>query len=176
MLLYKCRPNELQGFGDYLKELGYKNGFSNVKKFKKFLANSSKRTHYIYCSYSGLVRIISGLFIELGLDHPVSDGIQRPQCFGCLNQEPKHWNCTIPDLARCEEIRHYCHLIDTPRDEFQSKRENYCGLMMCSTKKLGLNFSPAKEGRYYADILSKEEREGRTVPEIYPPHMEFTNF
>lgn len=43
MLLDRSRPNDQQTFNDYLNDLGKKNGFSDIKSFKKFLINSSKR-------------------------------------------------------------------------------------------------------------------------------------
>ena len=45
MLLDRSKPNDQQGFGDYLNELGYKNGFGDIRLFKIFLAKSSKRKY-----------------------------------------------------------------------------------------------------------------------------------
>lgn len=174
MLLDRSKPNDQQGFGDYLSDLSYKNGFNDVGRFKRFLINSSKKKYYVCCSYSGLVRIISGLFIELGIDDVPSAVVQRPQCFRCLYMEPKNWDWDLPDKARCHQLVSVRGLFDSPRNQFQDNRASYCGLMMCSVKKLGLNFSPLKEGLYYADILSKEERDEESVPRIYASHRAFT--
>jgi hypothetical protein len=174
MLLDRTRPNEQQGFGDYLSDLGKKNGFSDIKRFKLFLFNSSKKRYYVYCSYSRLVRIISGLFIELGIDQTEDAGVERPQCFRCLNTEPKSWVWDTPEEWRCQQMLDFSDLFKSPREKFRTNREDFCGLMRCSAKKLGLDFSPVKEGLYYADILSKEERDEDGVPRIYADHKAFT--
>ncbi|MFW1808731.1 hypothetical protein [Acinetobacter ursingii] len=75
MLLDRSRPNDQQTFDDYLNDLGKKNGFSDIKAFKKFLVNSSKKWYRTY-SVNNLdrYRAISGLFLELGIDQKeVSD-------------------------------------------------------------------------------------------------------
>ncbi len=177
MLLDRSRPSEFQGFGDYLSELGRKNGFNSIARFKRFLFNSSKNKYYVCSTYSRLARIISGLFIELGIDKSVDDGIERPQCFRCLNTQPKKWIWEVPGENRCEEILYWNDLFNPPREKFKTSREDYCGIMMCSSSRLGLNFSPQKMGLYFADILSKEERvqyiEEYGVPVIYADHKAF---
>lgn len=180
MLLDRSRPDESQGFGDYLSELGCKNGFSDVGRFKRFLFNASKNRYYVCCSYSKLTRIISGLFIELGIDKGENDGVEHPQCFRCLNTQPKKWKWEVPGEQRCQQILFFNDLFKPPRDKFKTtSREEFCGLLMCSADRLGLDFSPRKMGLYYADILSIEERdqyrEGYGVPGIYAEHKAFTN-
>lgn len=173
MLLDRSKPNDQQGFGDYLNELGYKNGFGDIRLFKTFLAKSSKRKYHISCTYSGLVRIISGLFIELGIDQTEDHESARPQCFRCLNTHPQSWIWEVPGEHRCQQILFYTDVFKPPRDKYQTTREEFCGLMMCSAKRLGLNFSPLKEGLYYADILSKEERDEVPAPRIFASHRAF---
>jgi len=174
MLLDRTRPKECQGFGDYLCDLGKKNGFADVKKFKQFLVNSSKKRYYVCSSYSRLVRIVSGLFIELGLDQAAGSDCAKPQCFRCLNMQPNSWTWDAPDEVRCRQLISYRDLFKPPRDKFRGNREEFCGLMMCSVKRLGLNFSPRKEGLYYADQYSKVEREEEIISRIFPAYKAFT--
>lgn len=61
-------------------------------------------------------------------------------------------------------------LFEAPREKFWTDREDYCGLIRCSVKGLGLNFSSRKAGLYYADMLSKVERESGYVSRIYPTY------
>lgn len=173
MLLDRPRPVEDQGFGDYLSELAYSNGFKDVGAFKQFLETSSVRKYGIFGTYGRLLRIITGLFVELGIDGIPSGEGPRPLCFRCLNMIPANWNWSVITDAQCQDKLSFPMQIGMVPGSFQGNRANYCGLMMCSVKKLGLNYSPSKEGLFYADILSREERAERQAPRIYPAYLAF---
>ncbi|HFG6842930.1 hypothetical protein U2E19_04755 [Acinetobacter baumannii] len=155
MLLDRSRPNDQQTFSDYLNDLGKKNGFSDIKTFKNFLINSSKERYCIYSADSiDIFRVISGLFLELGIDQlEVSDGM-RPKCFKCLDRYPENWSwnkiaeygCVVPTFtSKTFELLHQA---------FKTKnKEEYCGLIKCSMSKLGLNTSPLSDRLYFADLM-----------------------
>ena len=174
MLLDRTRPTRDQGFGDYLNDLGKKNGFINIRKFKIFLINSSKKKYYVYCSYTSLISVIVGLFIELGIDQIGSSGCAKPLCFRCLNTVPVSWVWIAVDESRCKELIYYWNFGLPPKDKFRGDREEFCGLMKCSVSRLGLDFSPKKEGLYYADQFSKNERDENIILKIYPDYKAFT--
>ena len=93
MLLDRSRPNAQQKFSDYLNDLGKKNGFSDIQTFKKFLINSSKKWYCIYSFDSiNIFRIISGLYIELGIDQVEESDVMRSQCFRCLDRYSENWS------------------------------------------------------------------------------------
>lgn len=166
MLLDRSRPNDQQTFDDYLSDLGKKNGFSDIKTFKKFLINSSKKW---YCTYSvnnlDRYRIISGLFLELGIDQiEVSDVLQL-QCFKCLDRYPKVWAWSEIAKLPCVGPEAYTNKIFEPLQQaFKTKNKiEYCGLIKCSMRKLGLSNSSLPDGFYFADLASKEK-----IMKIYP--------
>ena len=93
MLLDRSRPNDQQKFSDYLNDLGKKNGFSDIQTFKKFLINSSRKWYCIYSFDSiDIFRVISGLYIELGIDQVEESDVMRSQCFRCLDRYSENWS------------------------------------------------------------------------------------
>ncbi len=173
MLLDRTRPSEDQGFGDYLNDLGKKNGFINIRKFKIFLMNSADKKYYVYCSYSSFVKVIVGLFIELGIDKIGSPDCAKPLCFGCLNTLPVNWALITASESRCRKVISFWNGCLLPGYEVSGDREEFCGLMKYSVSRLGLNFSPKKEGLYYADQFSKNERDENNILKIYPDYKAF---
>jgi hypothetical protein len=174
MLLDRSMPNDQQGFGDYLSDLARKNGFCSVGKFKRFLIDSANRRYKVSSNYANLTRIISGLFIELGIDQVSSPDVTKPQCFRCLTAEPKGWVWSVVGQAKCSEIVKNYSLFSPCQENLIADRSEYCGLMICSARKLGLNFLPSKEGRYFADIFSGDERVKSSPSKIYPSYKAFT--
>jgi hypothetical protein len=91
VLLDRSRPNDQQKFSDYLNDLGKKNGFSDIQTFKKFLINSSKNgIAPILLTAFDIYRIISGLYIELGIDQVEVSDVMQIQCFKCLDRYPEN--------------------------------------------------------------------------------------
>lgn len=166
MLLDRSRPNDQQTFDDYLNDLGKKNGFSDIQAFKKFLINSSKKWYYTY-SVNNLdrYRVISGLFLELGIDQIEVSDVMQLQCFKCLNRYPEVW--TWGEIAKypCVGPEAYTSKIFEPLQQaFKTKNKvEYCGLIKCSMSKLGLSTSLLPDGFYFADMASKEK-----MMKIYP--------
>lgn len=174
MLLDRSRPNDQQGFGDYLSDLGMKNGFADVKCFKLFLIRSSKKRYRVHSKYNSVFWIISGLFIELGLDQEELLDCKKPQCFSCITDNPKNWSWRF--LAnRCKWLTAQQKMFYPPYDKSKTGGiEKFCGLMQCRVSSLGLDFSPRKAGLYYADVHSKEEHDQSLVSRIFPPYKDFT--
>ena len=173
MLVYRARPSEQETFGDYLSSLGEKNGFSDVRAFKSFLANSSREHYQIGCSYNMMMRIISGLFVEIGLHDAKAPQEGRRLCFACVNTIPQRWDWSLPEVEWCQTCFNSRTFFYNWDEELVNKREDFCGLMRCSVKWLGLDFSPKKEGLYFADILSRAERELITSANFYPQYKAF---
>jgi len=174
MLLDRSKPNGCQSFGDYLNDLGRKNGFSDLNRFQLFLINSSSRMYYVHPTYKLTFQVISGLFIELGLDQAEMSDCAKPQCFLCVRGEPKNWVWKVPSKRRCKEQRTWHgHFFKSPRERFRTDREEFCGVIKCSLSRIGLDFSPEKAGLYYADMFSKEEHDESYIPRIYPTHKAF---
>lgn len=158
MLLIRSRPNDQQTFSDYLNDLGMKNGFSDIETFKKFLKNSSKEMYYIYSADSvDIFRVISGLYIELGIDQIEVSDVMQIQCFKCLDRYPKVWSwdkiaeypCVGPDAYTSQKYEQL-------QQAFKTKnKEEYCGLIKCSISKLGLNTSSLSDRIYFADLISE---------------------
>ena len=155
MLLDRSRPNDQQKFSDYLNDLGKKNGFSDIQTFKKFLINSSRKWYCIYSFDSiDIFRIISGLYIELGIDQVEESDVMRSQCFRCLDRYSENWSwnkiaeypCVGPTFTRKK--------FEPLQQLFKTKnKEEYCGLIQCSMSKLGLNTSPLSDRIYFADLI-----------------------
>ena len=165
MLLDRSRPNDQQTFDDYLNDLGKKNGFSDIQAFKKFLINSSKKWYYTY-SVNNLdrYRVISGLFLELGIDQIEVSDVMQLQCFKCLNRYPEVW--TWGEIAEypCVGPTFTSKKFEPLQQLFKTKnKEEYCGLIQCSMSKLGLSTSLLPDGFYFADMASKEK-----MMKIYP--------
>lgn len=160
MLLDRSRPNDQQTFDDYLNDLGKKNGFSDIKAFKKFLVNSSKKWYRTY-SINNLdrYRAISGLFLELGIDQKEVSDIMQIQCFKCLDRYPEIWSWNKIAEYECVGPEAYTSKTCEPLQQaFKTKnKEEYCGLIKCSMSKLGLSTSPLPDGFYFADLASKEK-------------------
>ena len=156
MLLDRSRPNDQQTFDDYLNDLGKKNGFSDIKAFKKFLVNSSKKWYRTY-SVNNLdrYRAISGLFLELGIDQKEVSDIMQIQCFKCLDRYPEIWSWNKIAEYECVGPEAYTSKTCEPLQQaFKTKnKEEYCGLIQCSMSKLGLNTSPLSDRIYFADLI-----------------------
>lgn len=155
MLLDRLRPNDQQKFSDYLNDLGKKNGFTDIQTFKKFLINSSKKRYYIYSIDSiNIFRIISGLYIELGIDQVEEPDIMRTQCFRCLDRYPENWSWSQIAEYPCVGPTFTSKKYEPLHQLFKSKnKEEYCGLIQCSMGKLGLNTSPLSDRIYFADLI-----------------------
>ncbi|MDH2481220.1 hypothetical protein QDR25_09150 [Acinetobacter baumannii] len=155
MLLIRSRPNDQQTFSDYLNDLGKKNGFTNIQTFKKFLINSSKKRYYIYSINSiTIFRIISGLYIELGIDQVEELDIMRTQCFRCLDRYPEIWSWSQIAEYPCVGPTFTSKKYEPLQQLFKTKnKEEYCGLIQCSMSKLGLNTSPLSDRIYFADLI-----------------------
>ena len=155
MLLDRSRPNDQQKFSDYLNDLGKKNGFSDIQTFKKFLINSSKERYCIYSIDSiDIFRIISGLYIELGIDPVEESDVMQSQCFRCLDRYPDKWSWS--KIAECECVgpTFTSKKFEPLQQLFKTKnKEEYCGLIQCSMSKLGLNISPLSDRLYFADLI-----------------------
>ena len=175
MLLDRSRPNDQQTFDDYLNDLGKKNGFSDIQAFKKFLINSSKKWYYTY-SVNNLdrYRVISGLFLELGIDQIEVSDVMQLQCFKCLNRYPEVW--TWGEIAKypCVGPEAYTSKTFEPLQQaFKTKNKvEYCGLIKCSMSKLGLSTSLLPDGFYFADMASKEKMM-KTYPQIIKERNSF---
>lgn len=174
MLLDRRRPDAQQGFGDYLSDLSKSNGFRDIGTFKQFLTDLAKKQYKVQCSFPGVVRVISGLFIGLRIDEIHLADSPTPLCFRCLTSEPKYWVWSVVGRTRCNELVNIHRLFAQGKDNPIANREKYCGLMICSSKKLGFNLSPSEEGRYFADIFSRDEREKATPSRIFPSYKAFT--
>ena len=155
MLLDRSRPNDQQKFSDYLNDLGKKNGFSDIQTFKKFLINSSKKRYYIYSIDSiNIFRIISGLYIELGIDRVEESDVMRSQCFRCLDRYPENWSWNKIAEYPCVGPTFTSKKIEPLQQLFKTKnKEEYCGLIQCSMSKLELNTSPLSDRIYFADLI-----------------------
>lgn len=155
MLLDRSRPNDQQTFSDYLYDLGKKNGFSGIKSFKKFLINSSKKRYYIYSADSmDIFRVISGLFIELGIDQVEKSDDMRSQCFRCLDRYPGNWSWNNIAEYPCVGPTFTSKKYEPLQQLFKTKnKEEYCGLIQCSMSKLGLNTSSLSDRIYFADLI-----------------------
>lgn len=155
MLLDRSRPTDQQTFSDYLNDLGMKNGFSDIKSFKKFLINSSKKRYYIYSADSvDIFRVISGLFIELGIDQVEVSDVMRTQCFKCLDRYPEMWSWNKIAENGCIGPTFTSKKYNQLQQVFKTNsKEEYCGLIKCSMSKLGLNSSPLSDRLYFADLI-----------------------
>ncbi|HAB42727.1 MAG TPA: hypothetical protein DCE70_04065 [Acinetobacter sp.] len=155
MLLDRLRPNDQQKFSDYLNDLGKKNGFTDIQTFKKFLINSSKKRYYIYSIDSiNIFRIISGLYIELGIDQVEEPDIMQTQCFRCLDRYPENWSWSQIAEYPCVGPTFTSKKYEPLHQLFKTKnKEEYCGLIQCSMGKLGLNTSPLSDRIYFADLI-----------------------
>ena len=155
MLLDRSRPNAQQKFSDYLNDLGKKNGFSDIQTFKKFLINSSKKWYCIYSFDSiNIFRIISGLYIELGIDQVEESDVMRSQCFRCLDRYSENWSWNKIAEYPCVGPTFTSKKFEPLQQLFKTKnKEEYCGLIQCSMSKLGLNNSPLSDRIYFADLI-----------------------
>lgn len=155
MLLDRSRPNDQQTFDDYLNDLGKKNGFSDIQTFKKFLINSSKKRYCIYSADSiDIFRIISGLYIELGIKQVEESDVMRSQCFRCLDRYPENWSWNKIAEYPCVGPTFTSKKFEPLQQLFKTKnKEEYCGLIQCSMSKLGLNTSPLSDRIYFADLI-----------------------
>ncbi len=155
MLLDRSRPNDQQKFSDYLNDLGKKNGFSDIQTFKKFLINSSRKWYCIYSFDSiDIFRVISGLYIELGIDRVEESDVMRSQCFRCLDRYPENWSWNKIAEYPCVGPTFTSKKIEPLQQLFKTKnKEEYCGLIQCSMSKLGLNTSPLSDRIYFADLI-----------------------
>ena len=155
MLLDRSRPNDQQKFSDYLNDLGKKNGFSDIQTFKKFLINSSKKWYCIYSFDSiNIFRIISGLYIELGIDQVEELDVMRSQCFRCLDRYSENWSWNKIAEYPCVGPTFTSKKFEPLQQLFKTKnKEEYCGLIQCSMSKLGLNNSPLSDRIYFADLI-----------------------
>ena len=155
MLLDRSRPNDQQKFSDYLNDLGKKNGFSDIQTFKKFLINSSKKRYYIYSIDSiNIFRIISGLYIELGIDQVEESDVMRSQCFRCLDRYSENWSWNKIAEYPCVGPTFTSKKFEPLQQLFKTKnKEEYCGLIQCSMSKLGLHNSPLSDRIYFADLI-----------------------
>ena len=155
MLLDRSRPNDQQTFSDYLNDLGKKNGFSDIKTFKKFLINSSKEWYCIYSADSiDKFRVISGLFLELGIDQIEESNVIRPKCFKCLDRYPEDWSWNMIAEYGCVGSTFTSKKFEPLHQAFKTKtKEEYCGLMKCSMSKLGLSASALSDRLYFATLI-----------------------
>ncbi|WP_287907757.1 hypothetical protein [Acinetobacter sp.] len=155
MLLDRSRPNDQQTFDDYLNDLGKKNGFSDIQTFKKFLINSSRKWYCIYSFDSlDIFRIISGLYIELGIDQVEASDVMRSQCFRYLDRYPENWSWNKIAEYPCVGPTFTSKKYEPLQQLFKTKnKEEYCGLIQCSMSKLGLNTSPLSDRIYFADLI-----------------------
>lgn len=156
MLLDRSRPNDQQKFSDYLNDLGRKNGFSNLNVFKSYLITSSKERYHIYSANNiNIFRVISGLFIELGIDLIDVSDVVRPKCFKCLDRYPQGWSWNKIAEHPCVGVDAYaCKKNELLQQAFKTKnKEEYCGLIKCSMSKLGLSTSSLPERFYFADLI-----------------------
>ena len=155
MLLDRSRPNDQQKFSEYLNDLGKKNGFSDPNVFKSYLIASSKEHYHIYSTNSiNVFRIISGLFIELGIDQLEASDIVRPKCFKCLDRYPQGWSWNKIAENECIASTFTGKKIEPLQQAFITKnKEEYCGLIKCSMSKLGLSISPLPDRFYFADLI-----------------------
>ena len=155
MLLDRSRPNAQQKFSDYLNDLGKKNGFSDIQTFKKFLINSSKKWYCIYSFDSiNIFRIISGLYIELGIDQVEESDVMRSQCFRCLDRYSENWSWNKIAEYPCVGPTFTSKKFEPLQQLFKTKnKEEYCGLIQCSMSKLELNTSPLSDRIYFADLI-----------------------
>lgn len=155
MLLDRSRPNAQQKFSDYLNDLGKKNGFSDIQTFKKFLINSSKKWYCIYSFDSiNIFRIISGLYIELGIDQVEESDVMRSQCFRCLDRYSENWSWNKIAEYPCVGPTFTSKKFEPLQQLFKTKnKEEYCGLIQCSMSKLGLHNSPLSDRIYFADLI-----------------------
>ena len=155
MLLDRSRPNAQQKFSDYLNDLGKKNGFSDIQTFKKFLINSSRKWYCIYSFDSiDIFRIISGLYIELGIDQVEESDVMRSQCFRCLDRYSENWSWNKIAEYPCVGPTFTSQKFEPLQQLFKTKnKEEYCGLIQCSMSKLGLNNSPLSDRIYFADLI-----------------------
>ena len=155
MLLDRSRPNAQQKFSDYLNDLGKKNGFSDIQTFKKFLINSSKKWYCIYSFDSiDIFRVISGLYIELGIDQVEESDVMRSQCFRCLDRYSENWSWNKIAEYPCVGPTFTSKRFEPLQQLFKTKnKEEYCGLIQCSMSKLELNTSPLSDRIYFADLI-----------------------
>lgn len=155
MLLDRSRPNDQQKFSDYLNDLGKKNGFSDIDVFKSYLITSSKERYHIYSANSiNVFRIISGLYIELGIDQLEVSDVVRPKCFKCLDRYPQEWSWNKIAEYECVGSTFTGKKIESLQQAFITKnKEEYCGLIKCSMSKLGLSTSPLPDRFYFADLI-----------------------
>lgn len=174
MLLDRSRPNHKQTFGDYLNDLGKRNGFANIRRFRSFLMESSKNKNSLYFFYyRPIYHVIGGVFIELGLDSQNESNCPDFLCFGCLNYtKPKDWVWVTESKVhlKCSDYSLKGQLLD---GDVQKHKEKFCGIIKYSTDRLGLNFTPKEAGLYYADIYSKEEHDGGRILKGCPDYGQF---
>jgi len=158
VLLDRSRPNDQQTFIDYLHDLGKKNGFSDIKTFKKFLINSSKERYCIYSVHSvDIFRVISGLFLELEIDQVEVSDVTRPKCFKCLDRYPANWSWNKIAKYGCVGQTFTSKKFEPLHQAFKTKnKEEYCGLIKCSMSKLGLNTSLMSDRLYFSSLIPEE--------------------
>ncbi|MDO8909525.1 MAG: hypothetical protein Q7W55_13625 [Pseudohongiella sp.] len=153
MLLDRLRPLECQRFGDYIIDIGKRNGFKNNVRFKKYLIESSQARYDIEYSQSNIMRVITGIFIELAIDRTKESDNGRRLCFSCLKIKPIEWDWSVLPENYCKE--YIC------REYFEEAsirsgrgRKDFCGIMRTNIKDLGLDYSTRKAALYFSDILS----------------------
>lgn len=195
MLLNRSKPKNNQSFGDYLEELGKRNGFRDIRSFKQYLKNISKKHYFMNCVNLHIVRAITGLFLELGIDQKQNSDCQKYLCFGCLDIEPKEWDWRRRSLYEFvdEKVWKFAEMTihgqwgypefcersfmraGIPGDDPEAVRNQHCGISLFSTKSLGLDLDSRAEGLFFGDIYSRSEREEMVVKKIYPTYKAFLN-
>ena len=123
--------------------------------FSGRLLNSSRKWYCIYSFDSiDIFRIISGLYIELGIDRVEESDVMRSQCFRCLDRYPENWSWNKIAEYPCVGPTFTSKKIEPLQQLFKTKnKEEYCGLIQCSMSKLGLNTSPLSDRIYFADLI-----------------------